>query len=111
MHDAIANFIDAVNAHQLDAIMATFAEDAMVYDNRREFHGKAAIRAWVAKEIVGDEVTMAITEVIERATETIIRARYDGMYDKTNLPAELILTSYVAVARIRSRRWSPFASR
>ena len=40
---------------------------------------------------------MAVTEVIARPTETVIRARYDGLYDKTNLPPELILTSYVTV--------------
>jgi hypothetical protein len=26
-----------------------------------------------------------------------VRARYDGEYDKTNLPDELILTTYVTV--------------
>lgn len=30
--------------------------------------------------------------------QVIVRARYDGQYDKTNLPAELVLTSYFGVA-------------
>ena len=29
--------------------------------------------------------------------QTILRGRYDGEYDKTNLPDELILTSYFTV--------------
>jgi ketosteroid isomerase-like protein len=90
----VRDHIAAVNAFDVEAIMATLADDAFVYDNRREFWGREAIRAWIAKEIVGDRVTMDVTEVVARDELTIVRARYDGNYDKTNLPADLILTSY-----------------
>ena len=93
----VAAHIAAVNAFDTDAIMATFAEDAFVNDARREFFGTDAIRGWVAKEMVGDKVTLDVTEVIEHHGMTIVRARYDGNYDKTNLPAELILTNYFTV--------------
>jgi len=94
----LAAHVAAINAFDLDAIVATFADDAMVNDNRREFWGIAAIRAWVAKEIVGDRVTMQITEVVERSHgDAVVRARYDGNYDKTNLPADLILSNYFTV--------------
>ena len=63
----------------------------------REFVGTEAIRRWVAKEIVGDNVTVEITDVIDHYDETIVRGRYDGEYDKTNLPDELILTNYFTV--------------
>nr|HEX4317138.1 nuclear transport factor 2 family protein [Kofleriaceae bacterium] len=96
-HPVISRHIAAVNAFDVDAIVDTFADDALVYDNRRELRGKPAIRAWVAKELVGDRVTMAVTEVIARGRETVVRARYDGDFDKTNLPAELILTNYITV--------------
>ena len=46
-----------------------------VNDVRREFWGRAAITAWIAKEIVGDRVTMSVTEVIERGAETVVRAQ------------------------------------
>ena len=93
----IAQHIDAVNAFDTDAIVATFADDALVNDAHREFLGTDAIRRWVAKEMVGDRVTIEVTEVIERYGETIVRGRYDGDYDKTNLPDELILTNYFNV--------------
>jgi ketosteroid isomerase-like protein len=93
----VAEHIAAVNACDLDAIMATFADDAMVNDAHREFWGAEAIRRWVAKEITGDSVTMDVTEVIEHHGVTIVRGRYDGTYDKTNLPDELILTNYFTV--------------
>ena len=35
--------------------------------------------------------------MIEHHGQTILRGRYDGEYDKTNLPEELILTSYFTV--------------
>jgi hypothetical protein len=98
MPDLIAAHIAAVNAFDLDAIMATFAEDALVNDAQREFLGAKAIRAWARHELVGDKVTMAVTEVVNHRALTIVRARYDGDYDKTNLPAELILTNYFTIA-------------
>ena len=93
----LAEHLRAVNAFDLDAIVATFAEDALVNDARREFWGIEAIRAWVAKEMVGDKVTLDLTEVLNHHAQTLVRARYDGEYDKTNLPDELILTSYITV--------------
>jgi hypothetical protein len=94
----IAEHIHAINAFDTDAIMRTFAPDAVVNDNRREIAGLDAIRRWVEKEIVGDKVTMEIREVMEHRGGTIIRARYDGLYDKSNLPPELILSNYFTVS-------------
>ena len=93
----VANHVAAVNGFDEDAIVATFAPDALVNDARREFWGTEQIRRWVAKELVGDRVTMEVTEVIEHHGQTIVRARYDGEYDKTGLPDELILTNYFIV--------------
>jgi SnoaL-like domain len=93
----LADHIAAVNAFDENAIVATFADDALVNDARREFWGRDAIRRWVAKEMVGDKVTLEVTEVIDHYGDTIVRARYDGEYDKTNLPDELILTNYFTV--------------
>jgi hypothetical protein len=90
----VADFISAVNAFDIDAIVATFAEDAYVNDNRREITGVAAIRRFIAKEFVGDRVTMEVREVINHYGDIIVRARFDGTYDKTNLPDELVMTSY-----------------
>jgi hypothetical protein len=93
----LADHVAAVNAFDEDAIVATFADAALVNDARREFWGSKAIRRWVATEMVGDKVTLEVTEVIDHYGDTIVRARYDGEYDKTNLPDELILTNYLTV--------------
>jgi predicted transcriptional regulator len=93
----LADHVAAVNSFDEDAIVATFAEDALVNDAHREFWGIEAIRRWVAKEMVGDHVTIDVTEVIDHHGDTIVRGRYDGDFDKTNLPGDLILTNYFTV--------------
>jgi nuclear transport factor 2 (NTF2) superfamily protein len=93
----VAEHIDAVNALDTDRIVSTFAPDAYVNDNRREIWGADAIRKFIDKQFVGDHVTMEVREVIDHYGDIIVRAKYDGTYDKTNLPDELILTSYFAV--------------
>jgi hypothetical protein len=93
----VAEYIAGVNAFDTDAIVATFAPDAYVNDNRREIHGADAIRKFVAKELVGDHVTMEIHEVLDHHGDVIVRARFDGTYDKTNLPEELILSNYFSL--------------
>lgn len=96
--DVVAAHITAVNSFDVDAIMATFSDDALVNDAQREFVGTAPIHAWAQHELVGDKVTMDVTQVVSHRALTIVRARYDGQYDKTNLPDELILANYFTVA-------------
>jgi hypothetical protein len=93
----VAEHIAAVNAQDTDAIVATFAEDACVNDARREFVGAEAIRRWVAKEITGDKVSIEVREVFDHYGDTIVRGAYDGEFDKTDLPDELILSNYFSV--------------
>jgi hypothetical protein len=94
----LADHVAAVNAADLDAIMATFTPDALVNDARREFRGTDAIRRWAAKEMVGDRVTIEVTEATQNHGLVILRGRYDGNFDKSALPDELILTNYVTFA-------------
>jgi hypothetical protein len=93
----VAEHIRAVNAHDTDAIVATFAPDAYVNDARREFAGIDAVRRWVAREMTGDKVTIEVREVLDHYGDTIVRGAYDGLFDKTNLPDEVILTNYFSV--------------
>jgi hypothetical protein len=97
LNGVVADYIAAVNAFNTDAIVATFAADAYVNDNRREINGVDAIRRFFAKEFVGDRVTMDVLEVTDHYGDIIVRARFDGTYDKTNLPDELIMSSYFSV--------------
>ena len=93
----VAEYIAAVNALDTDRIVATFTPDAYVNDNRREIWGTEALRAFFAKEFTGDHVTMEVREVIDHHGDILVRARFDGTYDKANLPDELVMTSYFSV--------------
>ena len=93
----VAGYLAAVNAFDVDAIVAAFAPDAYVNDARREIRGVDAIRRWAEKEMVGDHVTMEPLEVVDHYGDTIVRSRYDGTYDKTSLPGELVMSDYFSV--------------
>jgi hypothetical protein len=88
----VAEHIDAINAAD-----TTFAEDAYVNDNHREFVGIDAIRRWVAKEMVGDKVTIEVREVLDHYGDTVVRGAYDGTFDRTNLPDDIVLTNYFSM--------------
>jgi len=90
----VADHVAAVNDFDIERIMATFAADAYVNDNHREIWGLDSIRQFFTREFIGDHVTMDVTEVVDHHGDVIVRARYDGTYDKTNLPDELIMTTY-----------------
>jgi ketosteroid isomerase-like protein len=90
----VTEYIEAVNALDTERIVRTFAPDAYVNDNRREIWGTDAIRKFFAKEFVGDHVTMEVREVVDHHGDILVRARFDGTYDKTSLPGELVMTSY-----------------
>ena len=93
----VAEHLRAVNDFDTDAIVATFADDAYVNDNRREFVGIDAVRRWITKEMIGDSVNIEVREVLDHHGDTIVRGAYDGTFDRTNLPDELVLSNYFSV--------------
>lgn len=94
---AIADHIAAVNRFDLDAVMATLAPEILVNDVAREFWGTEHVRAWILKEMIGDHVTLEPVEVVDNAGMYAVRCKFDGDYDKTNLPDPLIMTNYFRV--------------
>jgi hypothetical protein len=90
-------FVRAINAFDPHAATAAFADDALVNDFAREFWGKDAIGAFIAKEFVGDRVTMDVTVVDERHGNVTVEAILNGNYPKDGLPNPLILTFYFAL--------------
>jgi hypothetical protein len=47
--------------------------------------------------MVGDKVTIDVREVLDHHGDTIVRGVYDGAFDRTNLPDEVVLTNYFSV--------------
>jgi hypothetical protein len=74
--------------------MGTFAEDALVNDQLRDYWGKPVIREWAKRDIVGERLTMNVTKVIKHYENFIVTANVDGNYDKRGLPDPLVLAFY-----------------
>jgi hypothetical protein len=54
-------YVDATNSFDLERLMATFAEDALVNDQLRDYWGKPAIREWAKRDIIGERLTINVT--------------------------------------------------
>ena len=106
----VAEHIRAVNACGEEAIVATFADDALVNDARREFWGTGAICRRITAEMTGAKVTV-VTEVLDHHGDTIVRGRYDGEFDRTGRPDDVIRTSYFTVRDGRSSACSSSGTR
>jgi hypothetical protein len=91
---AVAAFVRAVNAFDLEEVMEAFAGDALVNDQLREFWGSSAIRDWAAREIIDDKLTLSVVNAVENRRNCIVTAHVDGTFDKRGLPEPLILTFY-----------------
>jgi hypothetical protein len=90
----IAGYVEATNSFDLERLMATFAEDALVNDQLRDYWEKPAIREWAKRDIVGERLTMNVTKVIKHYGNFIVTADVDGNYDKRGLPDPLVLAFY-----------------
>jgi hypothetical protein len=47
--------------------------------------------------MIGDNGAIEVREVLDHHGVTIVRGAYDGTYDKTNLPDEIVLSNYYSV--------------
>ena len=90
----ITAYVEATNSFDLERLMATFAEDALVNDQLRDYWGKPAIREWAERDIIGERLTMNVTKVIKHYENFIVTANVDGNYDKRGLPDPLVLAFY-----------------
>ena len=93
----IADYMDAGNAFDTAAMLATFKDDAIVNDIQREFWGKEAIKAWIDKELVGARVKMKVVKFVERYGDVILTAKIGRESESGSVPNPLVLTFYVNV--------------
>jgi hypothetical protein len=93
----IVAFVKAMNMYEAGDMLAAFADGALVNDQQREHLGKAAIRRWAEKEIVGDKVTMYVTDSVVHSGGHVVTAKVTGSYEKTGLPDPLLLRFYFSL--------------
>jgi hypothetical protein len=67
-------------------------------DHREEFIGKERIRAWAAREIIGDRVTLKVVNQRVVGNHVALKAEIDGTFDKKGLPSPLVLAFYFCLS-------------
>jgi|SRR5438477_6204921 len=75
-----AAFFEAKNAHDVDAMLECFADDAVVLDEgeNMEMRGADAIRRWLEGTIAAYKLAVEVTDVAERDGETVATALVSG---------------------------------
>ena len=69
---------DATNAGDTEAFLAAFAENGVVDDWGREFHGREAIRSWSDGENIGVHATFEVANVVVRDGSYVVTAIVGG---------------------------------
>lgn len=91
---AVAAYVRATNAGDLDALLETFVDDALVNDQLVDYWGKGAIAAWATHDIIGERLTLEVVKIVQHYGHSIVTAHVDGLFDKRGLPDPLVLAFY-----------------
>jgi ketosteroid isomerase-like protein len=75
----IADYFQASNAHKTDAVIAAFAEDALVTDENREHRG-SSIREWSDEVNEKYKPHAEVTNVAEVGDKTVVTAEVSGSF-------------------------------
>ena len=59
----LATYYEAKNQHDINGMLAPFAEDAVVRDEGQEHHGRAAIRSWMEHTTRKYRVTVDVKQI------------------------------------------------
>lgn len=83
----IEEYYQAKNRHDTAAMLACFAEHAVVHDEGEELHGTAAIADWIEETTSRYRVTVEATHIKQENGETVVTAQVAGNFDGS--PIEL----------------------
>jgi hypothetical protein len=75
---AVAKLLEAANANDTEAFLATFVRDGVVDDWGREFVGADAIRGWSDSEFIGKRVSLEVRDVQHQGELTVVTAEVGG---------------------------------
>ena len=76
----LTRYFAAQNAHDIDAMVACFAPDAVVHDDGAEIVGTDAIRAWKEETSRKYTATVEPLESREEGDRTVVVARVAGTF-------------------------------
>ncbi|MBP0589709.1 nuclear transport factor 2 family protein [Paraburkholderia sp. LEh10] len=93
----IASFLAAFNRSDADGMGTLFRDDALVNDQLRNFWGRAAIDAWIASEVIADNLRIEVLHTFEHYRVTTIVGAITGTFDANGLPNPLILNLHFSI--------------
>lgn len=75
----IAQFFEAFNLHDADAVVARFANDAVVADEGRKYRG-AKIKTWIDKVNADYKPKAKVISLVRAANKHIVTAQVSGSF-------------------------------
>jgi len=76
----IQNYVDASNAHDVQSILACFADDATVRDENATHRGKIDIERWATETIEKYKFQFKPLTTKERDDETVVSVEISGTF-------------------------------
>jgi hypothetical protein len=76
------------NADRPDDLAACFATDATVFDERRTYHGLAAVKAWKAETKAKYNHTVEPLELEERNGRFVVKGKLTGTFPGSPIVVE-----------------------
>ena len=76
----IQNYIDASNAHDVESILACFADNAMVRDENTTHRGKIDIERWATETIEKYKFQFKPLSTEEYEHEIVVRVKISGTF-------------------------------
>jgi hypothetical protein len=96
--EPLSEYFKAANAHDSDALIASFAPEAVVRDEGAEMHGLAAIRAWNENASQKYAASFSPLDVHQVDGTTVVTAQVAGNFDGS--PIELQFHFKIANGKI-----------
>ena len=93
----VAGFVRGVNGCDLEGLLATFVDDALVNDQLYDYWGKQQLREWASNDIIRDRLTIHPVKAIRHYGQEIVTAHVGGDFDKRGLPDPLVTAFYFSV--------------
>jgi len=92
-------FVRGTNSGDLEVLLDTFVDDALVNDQLCDHWGKEAIREWAIRDIVGEQLAIRVVSNVDHYGHCILTAHVQGNFDKRGLPEPLVLVFYFSMHR------------
>jgi hypothetical protein len=93
----IASFLLALNNSDAGAMAALFRDDALVNDQLRDFWGRPAIEAWIAREVIADNLRIEVLQMSQHYRVTTVVGAVTGTFDSRGLPNPLVVNLHFSM--------------